>query len=995
MIAEPGSILLVCFDGLRRDRATAERMPNLARFMAAGSDMINARSVFPSETRVAATSTVTGCPPGAHGVVANQFIHRRVVADGPFNTANRDNLARADALGLLVDRASLCQRLARAGKRFAVVSTATPGATYMMSYGAKEHDQPVFSVHPGAGTPALMEEAEKRFGPVPAAGKPNSSQVEYAARVLTELVYPQHRPDLAIFWMSDPDITAHGFGIDAPETIAAQRGADEAFARILDCQAAGDGPDNIIVMSDHGHVTGRSRFDLAAALPEYAGQLVPGYFSSLYLPDPTRESVAAAVERLTREPWCGLVFVNLGDEEASVPGALPASAMGGGHPRSAPVTFTLRAEESREPGVPGTCLFVGGISPGGGMHGGLARGELATVLAGAGPAFRTGFSSQTPCWLPDIAPTILQILGLSTEGTRGRVLKEVMPGQDATPPVVLRRHLEASLGDHEQGVWQWLIDGRPVTDFGWSSGPGEHAVMSLRFVLTKLLRAALTLVLAVTFVFVVLRLSGDPVTQMLPDDAPASVITQYREMWGLDRPLPEQYVRYVAGLLRGDFGFSFRDNRPALDVVLERVPLTLELGFTALAITLLLGIGGGILAALKRGTIVDQATMAFTIFGHSMPNFFLGILLILYFAMTLRILPSSGSGSWKHLVLPAITLGTSYAATVARFTRSSLLEVLHQPFMRTAKAKGVPFSRAITEPCPAECRHPDRHRDRPQGRGDLIGAAVVVGAGLRLARRRTAPGQFGRLPRPRRRPDGRAHDRLHDGSRELPGRHRLWLARSADRRTTKGGARMSSTIAPTAVIPRRRRWRLPHGHRPLRPVDCARAGARARRGPDRTLWLRRSEPAEAPEAAGLSRRRPGLSPRHRRPWPRCPLAADLRDADEHPDRLLRHVDRLDHRHAPRLPRGAFPRPRRGGDHAPGRLSGRHALPHHRPRHPRLLRQQLRAVSLRRGLLRLGSLCAPGARHGPAGQRAGLRLRDPDARASIRSGSTCAMSFRTF
>jgi len=219
--------------------------------------------------------------------------------------------------------------------------------------------------------------------------------------------------------------------------------------------------------------------------------------------------------------------------------------------------------------------------------------------------------------------------------------------------------------------------------------------MSPRFVLTKLLRACLTLVLAVTFVFVVLRMSGDPVTQMLPDDTPAAVITQYRAMWGLDRPLPEQYLRYVAGLVRGDFGFSFRDDRPALEIVLERLPMTLELGLTALALTLLLGLGAGILASLNRGNAIDHATMAFTIFGHSMPNFFLGILLILLFAMTWRVLPSSGAGSIEHLIMPAVTLGTSYAATVGRFTRSSLLEVLHQPFMRTARAKGVPFGRRI------------------------------------------------------------------------------------------------------------------------------------------------------------------------------------------------------------------------------------------------------------------------------------------------------------
>ncbi|WP_102958140.1 alkaline phosphatase family protein [Mangrovicella endophytica] len=466
-----GSILLVCFDGLRRDRVTPDRMPNLSRFMAGGVDMINSRSVFPSETRVATTSTVTGCWPGEHGLVANQFFNRDVLPDGLFNTAKRENLLRADAQGLLIDRESLGQRLGRAGRRFAIVSTATPGATFMMSYGAARHEQPVFSVHEGVGSPALMAEAAERLGPVPAAARPNTAQIDYAARVLTDLVYPRHRPDLAILWMSDPDITSHGFGIDAPETIAAQRGCDDAFGRILDWSEAGDGPDNIIVMSDHGQITGSRQIDLKTALPDFADHLAPGYFSGVHLPDPTRETVAAAVERLTKEPWCGLVFVNLPDApEESVAGAIPAAALGGGHARSAPVSFTLRAGGEPGPGSTESCLFVGGIAAGGGMHGGLTRGELSTVLAASGPAFCRGKRSETPCWLPDIAPTILTVLGLPTEGTSGRTLREALSDGEAATPRVERRTLTAAIGGHRQGVEQWIVEGRAITDFGWSSG---------------------------------------------------------------------------------------------------------------------------------------------------------------------------------------------------------------------------------------------------------------------------------------------------------------------------------------------------------------------------------------------------------------------------------------------------------------------------------------------------------------------------------------------
>lgn len=220
--------------------------------------------------------------------------------------------------------------------------------------------------------------------------------------------------------------------------------------------------------------------------------------------------------------------------------------------------------------------------------------------------------------------------------------------------------------------------------------------MTLQFVLVKLMRGLLTMLLAVTFVFVVLRLSGDPVTIMLPDDTPASVIAEYRAMWGLDKSLPEQYVRYILSAAQGDLGYSFRDDRPALAVVLERVPMTLLLGLSGFAITVVIGLFAGIAAALKRGTTVDHAAMAFSIFGHSMPNFFLAILMILLFSMTLRVLPSSGGSTWWHLILPAVTLGIINAGTVARFTRSSMLEVLHQPYMRTARAKGLKLTRRVT-----------------------------------------------------------------------------------------------------------------------------------------------------------------------------------------------------------------------------------------------------------------------------------------------------------
>lgn len=213
--------------------------------------------------------------------------------------------------------------------------------------------------------------------------------------------------------------------------------------------------------------------------------------------------------------------------------------------------------------------------------------------------------------------------------------------------------------------------------------------MSIRFIGLKLLRAVFTMWLVVTFVFFVLRLTGDPVSQLLPDDVDQSTIDYYRRQWGLDQPIFVQYWRYFAALFQGDFGISFRDNQDALELVLSRLPKTALLGFASLGFALAFGIPLGIAAAYWRDSALDRFAMGLAVFGFSMPNFFLGILLILGFSLQLRLLPSSGSDTWLHLVMPVITLGTSFGAQVARFTRSAMIDVLEKPYMRTAVSKGA------------------------------------------------------------------------------------------------------------------------------------------------------------------------------------------------------------------------------------------------------------------------------------------------------------------
>lgn len=219
--------------------------------------------------------------------------------------------------------------------------------------------------------------------------------------------------------------------------------------------------------------------------------------------------------------------------------------------------------------------------------------------------------------------------------------------------------------------------------------------MNARFVAIKIGRALVTMWLVATFAFLILRLSGDPIEILLGDQAEPEVIDHYRALYGLDRPLHEQYFKYFAGIASGDFGFSLVDERPVLTVIAEAVPATLQLGLTALLVSIAIGIPLGIVAALNRNKPVDRFVMIFAVFGFSIPNFFLGILLILLFSLWLRVLPSSGMGTLWHLVMPAITLGTAASGSLARFTRSSMLDVLNKLYMRTAAAKGVPRLRRI------------------------------------------------------------------------------------------------------------------------------------------------------------------------------------------------------------------------------------------------------------------------------------------------------------
>ncbi len=211
----------------------------------------------------------------------------------------------------------------------------------------------------------------------------------------------------------------------------------------------------------------------------------------------------------------------------------------------------------------------------------------------------------------------------------------------------------------------------------------------LQFLGPRLLRALVALWLISTVVFVVMRLSGDPVPLLLPPDAPRSEIFRVRAELGLDRPLPVQYVVFLGHVLRGDFGRSIHFREPAARVVLGYLPATLELGLTAFTLAVLVAVPIGLLSAMRRNTLLDHAAMGFALVGQSAPTFFIGILFILVLSLKAGLLPTSGRGTAAHLVLPALTLGAFAMASIARLTRSAVLEVLRADYIRTARAKGL------------------------------------------------------------------------------------------------------------------------------------------------------------------------------------------------------------------------------------------------------------------------------------------------------------------
>lgn len=212
----------------------------------------------------------------------------------------------------------------------------------------------------------------------------------------------------------------------------------------------------------------------------------------------------------------------------------------------------------------------------------------------------------------------------------------------------------------------------------------------LGYLTRRLLQAGLSIVGASIVIFIISRLSGDPILILLPNDATASMIEQTRRGLGLDKPLWMQYLIFARHALAGDFGMSYRWQMPALDLILERLPATIQLAVAGLAFSIMLAVPFGVLSAVHRGSWFDTFGKGFAMLGQAMPGFWVGLLLILVFSIQLGWLPAFGHGSPAHLIMPAIALGWYPVAAQTRIIRSAMLDVLDSDYIRVARAVGAP-----------------------------------------------------------------------------------------------------------------------------------------------------------------------------------------------------------------------------------------------------------------------------------------------------------------
>ena len=436
--------LIMVFDGLQPAQITPELMPNLSKFADGGVTFANHHPVFPTVTRVNASSLVTGCTPGRHGLAGNTFLCRDFDPHRVIPAMEPTLQEIADATGRVLLVPTLAELLGRHGMEYFAIGTGTSGNAYTHNPNAATAGGA--TIHPDFALPRpLYAELVERFGEWPAQDLPNTARLVHARRILTEFVLPERDPAVALLWSSEPDKTQHEDGVGlgrAPQAIAE---ADAEFGELMDWLQANGRADttDVFIASDHGYSTISEVVRVEQLLREadFASIDHPGGVavaanggSALFY---VNNGEAKTAEKLTSwlvdQPWCGPLFAS--ERVGNPTGTLPLALLGCEGPRSPDLIMSFPWQDADNPaGYPGSAHATGG-AVGQGQHGSLSQHELRNIGLAGGPSFKRNTIIDTPTGNIDLAPTILHILGLDAEASTmdGRVLSEALEGGPTGP----------------------------------------------------------------------------------------------------------------------------------------------------------------------------------------------------------------------------------------------------------------------------------------------------------------------------------------------------------------------------------------------------------------------------------------------------------------------------------------------------------------------------------------------------------------------------------
>ncbi len=478
-------VIICVFDGLRPDMVTEAVTPNLMRLAGRGTWFRDARSVFPSMTRVATASIATGAMPRRHGIVGNAFYFPEAIAEHVLDVSNIADVKRAEqaTAGRFLTAPTFADELARAGKRMATVHTGSIGSTYLINPRARSNRHWTFTVfgEDASETPEAIAEVTARFGPLPPRTLPRYAEIDYATDVMIEHVLPNEANAVSLIWYNEPDTSYHYKMIGSADTTSVLSHVDAALGRILSWVGRQPNAERIAVIaaSDHGQISSIEEIPLAELLTSAGhptlrpskrhldGAVVTytgGNMGEVRIIEGGTARRDAVARWLAEQPYIGALFSpGRNDVEGCAPGSFAHALVGLDHARQPDLVYVLRSsDEHDQHGVPGICRISGGGIPiGGGMHGGLNRYELNTTLMLRAPGVAVDTIDRRPASITDIAPTVLELLGVPPAPT--------MTGMSLMAPAgnVTSRTFSAKSGTFEHSVTlSFMDDGRRIIDHG-------------------------------------------------------------------------------------------------------------------------------------------------------------------------------------------------------------------------------------------------------------------------------------------------------------------------------------------------------------------------------------------------------------------------------------------------------------------------------------------------------------------------------------------------